>query len=367
MIDERILKREEKAVLALRSLYRSRGYLPYKMSKFEEFEFYMKNKDFLVSDRIIAFNDTNGRLMALKPDVTLSIVKHGEDERGCKQKVYYDENVYRVSDSTGQFRELRQVGLECIGDVDLYDVYEAVSLGAQSLGTISEQFVLEVSHLGVLSEVLEEICSEDTFQREALRCIGEKNSHELWTLCETWGLSEKDRSRLLTLVSVYGERRSVLASLEEVCREDSPARRELAQLSRMLDGSPFGDRIFFDFSVVNDMSYYNGIVFKGYVSGISQGVLSGGRYDKLMAKLGRSAGAVGFALYLDLLEQLPVEKRGVDVDVLLLYTETDDPACVERAVRRLTAKGRTVSAQRGIPRALRAGKVITLGKEEELC
>ena len=50
MIDETLLKSEEKAVLALRSLYRRYGFLPYRMSKFEEYELYIRNKDFLVSD-----------------------------------------------------------------------------------------------------------------------------------------------------------------------------------------------------------------------------------------------------------------------------------------------------------------------------
>ena len=95
MFDTAILKREEKAVFALRELYRSYGYLPFRMSKFEEFEYYIRNKDFLVSDRIITFNDTNGKLMALKPDVTLSIVKNGEDVPGCKQKVWMIWNVWR--------------------------------------------------------------------------------------------------------------------------------------------------------------------------------------------------------------------------------------------------------------------------------
>ena len=55
MIDESILKTGERAVFALRQLYRSHGYLPYKMSKFEELEYYIRNKDFLISDRFITF------------------------------------------------------------------------------------------------------------------------------------------------------------------------------------------------------------------------------------------------------------------------------------------------------------------------
>ena len=114
MIDENILKSEEKAIYSLRSLYKRYGYMPFKMSKFEEYELYARNKDFLISDRIITFTDTNGKLLALKPDVTLSIIKNGEDKPGIKQKVYYNENVYRISGSTHQFKEIMQTGLECI-------------------------------------------------------------------------------------------------------------------------------------------------------------------------------------------------------------------------------------------------------------
>ena len=77
----------------LRALYQKSGYVRYKMSKFEEYDFYAANRDFLVSDNIISFTDTNGRLMALKPDVTLSIVRGSTDTLGSVSKVYYDENL----------------------------------------------------------------------------------------------------------------------------------------------------------------------------------------------------------------------------------------------------------------------------------
>ena len=117
-----LLKNEESAVFSLRELYRSYGYLPYKMSKFEEYDLYVRNKDFLVSDSIITFNDTNGKLLALKPDVTLSIVKNCGFEKGCTQKLFYNENVYRVSQGTHAYKEIMQTGLECIGDVDVFDI-----------------------------------------------------------------------------------------------------------------------------------------------------------------------------------------------------------------------------------------------------
>ena len=94
---EFVLSREEKVSFKLRALYGKYGYTQYKMSKFEEYDLYVKNKDFLVSDNVITFTDTDGKLMALKPDVTLSIIKNSKDLCDGLTKVYYNENVYRVS------------------------------------------------------------------------------------------------------------------------------------------------------------------------------------------------------------------------------------------------------------------------------
>lgn len=71
------------------------GYRRFKMSKFEEYDLYVRNKDFLVSDRMITFTDARGILMALKPDVTLSIIKNTRAEEAGPRKVYYNESVYR--------------------------------------------------------------------------------------------------------------------------------------------------------------------------------------------------------------------------------------------------------------------------------
>ena len=76
MNPELTLKDDEWAIFRLRMLYRQYGYTYYKMSKFEEYDLYVRNKSFLGSDNILTFTGTDGKLMALKPDVTLSIIKN---------------------------------------------------------------------------------------------------------------------------------------------------------------------------------------------------------------------------------------------------------------------------------------------------
>ena len=102
--------------------------------------------------------------------------------------------------------------------------------------------------------------------------------------------------------------------------------------------------LYADFCLVNDMNYYNGIIFKGYVDGISESILSGGRYDSLVHKMGKNSGAIGFALYLDLLERFYKENDDNTVDVLLLYDENASPAEVARKAKELTASGLSVRA-----------------------
>ena len=95
--------KNEKTLAALRDLYTSYGYAQYRMRKFEEYELYVRNKSFLTSDHMITFTDREGRLMALKPDVTLSIVKNTRENAGT-EKVYYHESVYREEKGSNSFQ-----------------------------------------------------------------------------------------------------------------------------------------------------------------------------------------------------------------------------------------------------------------------
>lgn len=342
-----ILKEEERIAYALRSLYRQYGYLPYKMSKFEAYDLYVANKDFLVGDGVITFNDTDGKLLALKPDVTLSIIKNSSDDNG-KQKVYYHENVYRISGETKQFKEIPQVGLECIGEIGVYDVFETLLLAAKSLNAISNDFVLDISHLGILSATLDDIDCGNSFNREVMRLLAEKNLHETKTLCEKYGVEEQKKNNLLTIVRSYGDMRATLNALEPLCLSDKAkdAYAELKILCSLLEDCGYGDKIRLDFSVVNDMKYYNGIVFKGFVDGVCEGVLSGGQYDKLMARMHRKSGAIGFAVYLDLLQGFKKQKPAYDVDTLVLYDDMTEVKELVKTVSALTEQGKSVSVRK---------------------
>lgn len=343
-----VLKNEERVVFALRSLYRSYGYSQYKVSKFEEYDLYARNRSFLDSGSILTFTDTNGRLMALKPDVTLSIIKNTREQDAPLQKLYYNETVYRTAPGANGFREIMQTGLECIGEIDLYCVSEVVMLAARSLEQISDRWVLDISHMGVMSGVLEELGLDSGDAAGLLRCMGAKNLQGMKAACAELGLDSAAFEMLRTLGTVYGPVEQALEQVRRIPLGEAAGRAlaELEQIAALLAAYGVAERVYLDFSIVNDMNYYNGVIFRGFIDGIPTGVLSGGRYDNLLHRMGKQGGAVGFAVYLDQMDRFGQREEEYDVDVLLLREPGAAETKVIRTVQQLVAEGKRVKVQR---------------------
>ena len=353
----------EAVTSALRCLYSRYGYCRYKMNKFEEYDLYAKNKDFLISDSVITFTDMGGKLMALKPDVTLSIVKNTRDEPGIR-KLYYNENVYRVSKGTHCFKEIMQVGLEAIGEIDEYCIYEVLKLAAESLKCTQRSCILEISHLGLLSGAIRHAGIPEAEQKEILRCIGEKNLHELQGICSRMGISQENIDLLRRLASLYGTAEEVLPTVRSLL-QGIVDEQELAQFLRIigaLNAGKYRELIRIDFSAVSDPQYYNGFVFKGFAQGIPSAMLSGGQYDSMMKKMKRQSGAIGFAVYLDILEQYTPTRAEYDVDTLLVYDEGCSISEIEAKAKQLTGSGESILLQRQIPPGIRYRQLITMKK-----
>ena len=357
------LSTQERILFELRELYLGYGYRPYKVGKFEDYDLYMRNKKFLASEQVLSFSDTNGKLKAMKPDVTLSIVKNYKDD-GRAQKLCYTETVYRVPKNAYGFREIMQTGLECVGRVDDYSAGEVLMLAARSLERISERYVLDVSDVGVLSGVLAEEPIGDADCARLLSLVGEKNPHGLIAACEELDVSRHTQQNLLDLVSACGPLTETLARVESL---DLPqaSREALAGLGRMRDMlAAYGVKnVNLDFSVVNDMDYYNGLVFRGFVEGIPSGVLAGGRYDNLLSRMGKHGEAIGFAVYLDQLERYMEAKPTYETEALVLYDAATDPLDIVRATEELRARGISFRVQREEEPCPNCREVIRLTKE----
>ena len=283
---------EEKISMKLGALFSGFGYKKFKMSKFEEYDLYIENKSFLKSENIIAFNDPTGKLLALKPDVTLSIAKNTADKETEPRKLYYSENVYRVSGNMHEFKEINQIGLEFIGKVDNYSLCEVLTIAKLALNEISDSFVLDISHMGLLIGLLEATNLPYDLRDEITGYIGTKNAHEIRRVCCENEVPAELADKLITLSSLYGSMEKILPLAEALAVNEttSAAVNELKEVCEILKICGQADNINIDFSVVSDISYYNGITFRGYIENVPGSILSGGRYDNLLKKLGKDSG-----------------------------------------------------------------------------
>ena len=315
------LQPKERASFALRALYEAAGCRKYHMGRFEEYGLYQENRSFLSSEQVITFTDLDGRLLALKPDVTLSIAKTAQPAEGETLKYYYHENVYRPSAESHTFKEISQMGLEVLGKVDSGQVQQTVLLAAKSLEQLGAAWVLEVSHMGYLFGLFDALEVPANARPALLKLLREKNAHELRAAAKTAGLSEDAADTLTQLLDLCGGYEETLARAEGFCKNERmrAAAAELRALAAPLKAA--GGSIRLDLTLAGEMEYYNGLVFQGYLQGLPRPLLKGGRYDLLMQKFTPGADAVGFAVYLDELDRLsaplpPVQQQKTDRTML---------------------------------------------------
>lgn len=354
-IDFKKIPSAEKIELNLRNLYERFGYTPYKMSKFEEYELYAHNKDFLGDGGIMTFTNNRGRLMALKPDVTLSIVKNSKGSKGT-QRVYYKENVYRASSGNGEFKEIQQCGIECIGDIASYDITEVLLLAIKSLEAIGHPFRLEISHMGILSHLIDEIDVSSNDKDKLLNCIKRKNSSGIREIAGNVALAD--------VIELNGKPREVISSLKKLCSGSGyEAAIQLEQTISTLCELGYENNIGIDLSVVNDMNYYRSLVFKGYIDCVPESILVGGRYDDLVKKIGRDCGAIGFALSLDKLSSIYRNERQNIADIVLVYDDSVSEMTLLSVGNALRAKGNSVVVKKSTEAINNAGKILYVNSD----
>ena len=358
----------EQLPLSLRGLFEQRGYRRYRMSNFETYDFYRENKNFLESEGIITFTDTSGRLLALKPDVTMSIVKHTKLDT-VSSRLYYEENVFRIDPQSGEYREISQVGLEYIGGQPGYGEAEVVELAARSLRLMGEETVLDIGHMGFVAGLFESIGLSQSARADAWEALRGKNGQALYEAAVRDGCAQDDARKLASLASLAGPFPEAIEKAEKLCGTDDMHRivRELRSLYSVQEVVRTAEALRLDFSALGDMDYYNGIVFQGYVKGAPRAVLTGGRYDNLLRRFGKPQPALGFAICLSEWERACTENDAYDVDTLLLYDSVYEPFDVAFMTQFLLREGReSVRAEQSKPKGIRARSIIHLESVERL-
>ncbi len=306
-INNSFLSKSEYYSLILREYYYENGYTFYKSNNFEDYDYYTDIKDYLYSDNIFTFTDSNNRLKALRPDVTLSILKQfNPSDNICK--LFYSENVYRPYGPSKLFKEIPQVGIECLGNLSSNDIFDVIILSLNSLKKISDTFSFNLSNNNYLDDLFVYYSVDNQLRKTIIGFISSKNSNDLISLNNDYPELSEFFSVLNELLLINGPISSKISCLEKLCNNYFYIfkNNSFIHLIKDLLNTDFRDNINLDFYITGNINYYNGIVFNGFVNEISKEILSGGQYDNLLLKIGKKSNAIGFAVYIAELDNKPL-------------------------------------------------------------
>ena len=325
------MSKKDLVLLNIRKMYDSYGYKKISLPSFEEYDLYNENKDF-IDRNVLTVMSPNGKLLALRPDITLSVAKKVSKDQSLKySKIYYQENTYNLTKYVG-YEEDEQLGIELIGKESTFLDFEIINLAVKSLDIINKKSMIVLSHAGFISSVFENFDLEYEIKEQILDCINRKNSHDIQKILKrNEHISENVKKLIYKIPELSGNLENIEKELlkYEINVNTKKILSELKQLNSLLMKFYKKSKIIFDFSVVKNLNYYNGIILQGYIEGFPNVILTGGRYDKLFEKFGVDTGAVGFAILTDGLKGYYKDTDKKDFEVLIAYDDSDFEKLVE--------------------------------------
>ena len=325
------MSKKDLVLLNIRKMYDSYGYKKISLPSFEEYDLYNENKDF-IDRNVLTVMSPNGKLLALRPDITLSVAKKVSKDQSLKySKIYYQENTYNLKKYVG-YEEDEQLGIELIGKESTFLDFEIINLAVKSLDIINKKSMIILSHAGFISSIFENFDLEYETKEQILDCINRKNSHDIQKILKkNEHISENVKKLIYKIPELSGNLENIEKELlkYEINVNTKKILSELKQLNSLLMKFYKKSKIIFDFSVVKNLNYYNGIILQGYIEDFPNVILTGGRYDKLFEKFGVDTGAVGFAILTDGLKGYYKDTDKKDFEVLIAYDNSDFEKLVE--------------------------------------
>ena len=297
LFDECLAKRtiQEKR----RKIFTAYGYSEVITPGLEFYDVFNSKTRYFPPETMYKLVDGKNRLMVMRPDNTMPIARLAATrlrEEKLPLKLYYNQSIFMVNPkNSGRDDEFTQSGIEILGGERVAADYEALSLAAQALFAIDEDFTLEIGESGIFQTVVEDLNLPEEKSEQIHSLIESKNFPALNEALA--GMSGSAAEAVRALPSLFGES-EVFAEAEKYMYSKE-LRTKLAGLRatyEALCSMGYSDRIKVDLGLAHKKNYYTGILFRGYVEGYGLPVLSGGRYDDLLGDFGRNAAAVGFAV-----------------------------------------------------------------------
>lgn len=285
----------------LTTLFRRRSYAEVITPEVEYYDLFLRSGNPLPQEAMLKIIDRSGKIMVMRPDCTTPIARVAATKLKTvplPQRFYYSQTIFRSGDAhKANSSEIAQCGIELIGAAGKKADVEMVAMAVDSLLACGlKQFHIELGHVGFFRTLAAGMDMEPSETEQMRNLIEDKNFAALNDLLEPYR-GKPACAALLKLSRLFGGV-EVLDEAEELSAGNE-AISYLRTLYAELKAAGYAGFIGFDLGLVHQIDYYTGVVFRGYVEGAGDAVLSGGRYDSLVGAFGRPAQATGFAIDVD--------------------------------------------------------------------
>ena len=261
--------------------------------------------------RAFRFTDTDGRLLALRPDVTSAVSRAAAtlfSERERPLRFCYAAPVFRQQpQSHAEWRrESTQIGCELIGVNTVAADLEVLVIASDFLRCLhlGGTYSITLNDVGIFSGVAERLALDLTAREEMRRLIDVRNATDLEDFLAPY-ISAAEARAFAQLAQLSGKRETLDRARQVLSNEQSlVALDRLESLWTVIESRGLTDEFEIDLGDVSRLDYYTGLTFKIYVEGAGARVGSGGRYDGLTASFGKAEPAVGFVADVDALTEV---------------------------------------------------------------
>ncbi len=314
---------------SIESVFSKYGFLPVSSPTFEYMEVFDGNGG-VSPNQMYKFIDRDGALLTLRADMTPPIARIAAtayEEKDIPLRFYYFERVFRYNEHyQGKLRESNQAGIELIGvnspDADA----EAIAVAVNSLKVCGlKSFKLCIGQVQFFNAVLEEGKFDQKTCEKIRNYIIDKEYTAALKIAKEVNAPENIIIFFKELPMLIGGQEIIEKAKSLVNSEKAlNALNDLENIYQILSEYKSQQYISFDLSIIG-LSYYTGIIFRGYAEGTGFSIINGGRYDKLVENYGADYPAVGFAIKINnllaALESQNVKVKSKKPDTLLMYTK----------------------------------------------
>ncbi len=284
--------------------FESKGFSLIEPRIFQKYDEYVRSNFRQDSSKTVKVLSGNSRIFILRPDITTNVLGEifSKWDGEPPLKVYYNSKIY-LNKPGGKILENYQMGIESLGDDILDADKEIVEMATALMGTLGEPFILELGSSKYLDGFFREIAMNASDESEIRELISKKNRYSLRRKLQSLQI---EGTILDFVLDMQGNMEEVIkmAYSHEINHEMKEALDELENLREFFTDKQMAKGIKFDLSMLPDLDYYDGIVFKGYCQSIPNKILSGGRYDRLTEEFGVRVPAIGFMIDMDLVTRI---------------------------------------------------------------